>query len=174
MEEVFERVERKFTDIQQQIGWLSSFEEKPGNEYEKDAVKVAEELQRSLEIVSEAESSKSVEELEDLSSEAKKLKFNKDKPVEIVTKRITEVILEKIETLEDIKEVSEIDTRGIKDIKKKKDFKLKNLESIERARVREELIKEVMKTRNIPDYDEAVRIVAREKLVTKELGERKY
>ena len=42
MEEVFQRAERKFTNIDAQLGWLSSFEDKPGNDYEKDAVKVAE------------------------------------------------------------------------------------------------------------------------------------
>jgi len=173
MEEVFNRSEKQFKNIEEQIGWLSSFEEKTGA-YAEDAVKVGGELQRSLEIVNEAESSDSLEKLDDLSSEAEKLKFNKDEPLGIINERIPVVISEKIETSKDIEEVEEIDTRKIKGLKKEKEWKLTNLESIERAKVRDRLAKEVMNTRNISDYEEAVRIVAREKLVIKELGEKKY
>ena len=161
-ESVYGRSEKQFRTVEEQIGWLSSFEEKPGNEYEKDAVKVAGELQRSLDMISEAESSTSLDELDNLSSEAKTLKFNEEKPLEVVKNRITEVISDKIETSKEITETEEIDIRNIKGLKKVKDQKLKGLESKERAKVRMRLIEEIISTRNVNET-EATKIVAREK-----------
>lgn len=87
-EDVYRRAEKQFKTVDEMIGWLSSFEEKPGNEYEKDAVKVAEVLQRSKEISREAEESTSLIQLGNLSDEANKLKFNQDEPLGIINDRI--------------------------------------------------------------------------------------
>ena len=88
MEEVFQRAERKFTNIDAQLGWLSSFEDKPGNDYEKDAVKVAEVLQKGIEITKEAKKSRSFKELGILFTEADNLKFRKDEPLGTINERI--------------------------------------------------------------------------------------
>lgn len=173
MEEIFQRSEKKFSSIEEQIGWLSSFDEKKGNAYEKDAVKVATELQRSIQIVNEAKSSSSVKELDDLSVEANNLKFNKENPIEIIDTRRTEVVIETIEVSTEIEEVEKIDTKKVKELKKAKKFKLKNLESRERAIVRIRLIEEISMNQGISE-DDAERIVNRDKLVTQELGPKKY
>lgn len=88
MEAIFERAERKFTNIQQQLGWLSSFKDRPGNAYEKDAVLVAEDLQRGINISEEAKTSRSIRRLGTLSEEAGGLKFNKDEPLGTINERI--------------------------------------------------------------------------------------
>ena len=83
-EEIYSRAEHQFADVQAQLGWLSSFKGKPGNAYEKDAVLVAESLQRSIEIGTQAkEAEADVDKLRGLSTELGKLKF-KDSAIEDV------------------------------------------------------------------------------------------
>jgi len=99
-EEVYRRAEKQFKNVEEMIGWLSSFKEKQGNAYEQDAVLVAEDLQRGKEISREAEESNSLIQLNNLSSEANNLKFNQDEPLGLINDRIRiiegEIIEEKI------------------------------------------------------------------------------
>ena len=90
-EEIYGRAEKKFPTIQQQIGWLSSFAEKKGNTYERDAVNVAEDLQRGIEIEEEVRQIRSFKRLGTLSSEAETLKFNRDEPLGTINERIREL-----------------------------------------------------------------------------------
>jgi len=87
-EEVYQRAERQFKDMQAMLGWLSSFKAKPGNDYERDAVKVAEDLQRGIEITQEVRQVRSFKRLGTLSSEAETLKFNRDEPLGRINEQV--------------------------------------------------------------------------------------
>lgn len=87
-ESVYGRSEKKFKSVEEQIGWLSSFADRAGNEYEQDAVKVAEDLQKGLEISQEANETRSLRELGKLSTKANSLVFRKDEPLGTINERI--------------------------------------------------------------------------------------
>lgn len=76
MEEVFQRAENKFSSVQQQLGWLSSFDARKGNAYEKDAVKVAEELSSFIDLKDKIKRAKPSE-LPSLQNEANSLGIKK-------------------------------------------------------------------------------------------------
>lgn len=111
MEAVFERAERQFSTIDQQIGWLSSFKDKPGNAYEKDAVKVAEQLETAVELTNRAESANSLSVLKSLSSEANNLKFGKDEPLSTINDRIRVLEGEAEEAKQQIREAQQLQER---------------------------------------------------------------
>ena len=101
-EKIYERFEGQFSSVKSMIKYLDSFGEKSNNAYELDAVRVANELQTSLDITQEAQSAKSLDNLRELSSRARKLKFNQGEPLGIINERI--VLLEEKEDQERNKE----------------------------------------------------------------------
>ena len=111
MEEVFQRAERMFPDIEAQIGWLSSFKEKKGNAYEKAAVAVASNLQESLDITERAKSTDSLIELKELSYQANRLKFNRDLPLGTINDRIRILEGEAVEQANIFKEAASLRER---------------------------------------------------------------
>lgn len=130
-EEIFQRAERQFRTMDAMLGWLSSFKEKPGNAYEKDAVLVAEELQTSIEITQKARESRSPKELLTLSTEANKLKFNQDEPLGSINDRIRElegeadVMANTIKTSRDFTEVN----KAVEDLRELNPKKLGGIRS---------------------------------------------
>lgn len=81
MEEVFQRAENKFSTLDAQIGWLSSFAQKKGNAYERDAMAVASDLERAREIKRQIATAKMLE-LDRLEDSAGQITLSKiQKPI---------------------------------------------------------------------------------------------
>lgn len=135
--------------------------------------RLATELSKPRDILEDTRDETDVGKLEDLRRKGKDVSVYKEVVVEKVTVRITEVITEEIETSTEVTELEKVEIKNIRGLKKAKTQKLGQLESRERAEVREKLIGEVASDRGVSEA-EAEKIVTREKLVTEELGSPKY
>lgn len=126
-EEIYERFERKFSSVQAQISYLASFDQKGGNEYERDAVAVAEQLQIAQEIKSEVGSASKtrIVQLQDRANEIS-LRGVKSSILDEIRERESQLLREsgKVETIYR-NEIRSADTRDeLQDVLNKAESKL--------------------------------------------------
>jgi len=179
LESIFERKEIELStlrDYDKILPWL--LQDKEGNLVRKQTSgmrDLAKNLAKPFEIQDQASTETEILELEILKRQARSLpsELNRSETEEFVGNRIRDVISEKIGASQKIEELEEIETKNIKGLKEEKGKKLSQLESRERAEVRERLISEVVGDRGVSE-SEAERIVTKERLVSAKLGEPKY
>jgi hypothetical protein len=129
-EKIYERAEMRFGSIEKQIEWLKSFGGMyGGNEYELAAVGVGEDLEQGLIIQEKAESAKSLEELNDLSKQANKLKFNRGETLGAINTRISDFEEEREQQIRSIEIQEESISEEERDIESDEQTEVQEIES---------------------------------------------
>jgi hypothetical protein len=100
-EEIFERAESQFSDVNKQIAWLSSFErpDRGATKYTRDALEVRDELNTSLSFKNRLDTD-SPDELRKVYSEFKSLKFRDNKTESLIQETLNKVEAEEAEQIE--------------------------------------------------------------------------
>lgn len=122
-EDVYGRAEMKFSSLEKQIQWLSSFAQKGGNEYEQAAVEVATQLSEAKGIRQKASSSKSIETLESLKLDAL------DIPIKTVKEETMTFVETRIIKLRKIQDESKLAQQGATEKRLRSEIKKAESES---------------------------------------------